>query len=375
MNATGTPSSTPATTNGVTYCFALTVRNFTDTTLPLQRIHLMEHTTPFDGYRRMTEMFKFAFRAAFTTASRYQVDDKTVQIDALTAQLRDLTIYHSPSHALDGTEQQTYVLVCVIGVCGATDPDAVQRQINAAYDRPQGKRQLLEQFGFAWLLPHLGGATERLIGHNTWCTDEVAADYIPDLSAVFAFYVFGWILLIRIERVQMAMSLRAAANSLTSATIIKQRLRLINFARFFLTDHRSNNLLVKEFCRSLTAKLRYAERYAKTSATHRDFEHHLDNISKAQQSDRLGTVSNMIFWLTVLSIPIAFFSALFAINYSSPIMQDAISTLADLRVYFILFGGFVLVVTPICGLILFDRLRNRTKKGDHSKRVNQINDL
>jgi hypothetical protein len=88
-------------------------------------------------------------------------------------------------------------------------------------------------------------------------------------------------------------------------------MRLLNLERYFLLGDRTNNIFLKEACVKLSRQFRLDKRYRKASARHEAFENHINNTSKALQSQRAASLTKMVFLLTVLSVPLAAMQVLF----------------------------------------------------------------
>jgi hypothetical protein len=303
-------------------------------------------------------MFDIACHAVFSTARIIDAGQARIEADGVFIAPKQAVIFSSEPNLLDRTEGRNYVFVASLDIEGAADIDDADRRMKALFDRPAGKMKLLEQLGFETLARGLIADPDRMMAHNTWIVPQADENLRLPITTLFAFFFYGWVILMRIERFQMQMPLSQADSPANSRLIIKQRLRLLNFTRFFRTDHITNHDLLQEYRRELSQKMRYEERFAKISATHNSFEHHLDNISKTSQNQKLGSVSNLILLLTVLSIPIGFISAAVAINFTSPIFRETLSILTDFRLYLLMVVGIALVLAPLIVLKSLDRYLN-----------------
>ena len=178
-------------------------------------------------------------------------------------------------------------------------------------------------------------------------------------GAVFAFYALGWLSAIRIERRQLFMELvPVSAMTLKSGRrIADQRVRIIDQQRHFLTEDRTNDLELRRFCSRLAKKYNLPQRFQRSLEIHQAFEHHLDNSAKLHNASQLGSVANLIFILTILSVPIAFFSAIVAIDVKNDIFVNGRELIKDFRIYSAFLVGVLFTLMPLITLRLLDKFR------------------
>lgn len=306
----------------------------------------------------MTEIFRLAFQASFSDAQRAPLTGKQLARGSARLDLIDCQILHSGAAKLDGTEGVDYLLVCALSVDCEEDPADFWR---GEFRTLESKLALLREFELTEVVDGLSVLPDRLVGQNSYVMRSGDIAYRPSLLSVFAFYLYGWILSLRAERNQLTASLSISFRRSGSRArdIALQRLRVINLSRYFLTDDRSNDPVTKELCDSLRLKFKLDARYERLASLHKDFEHHLDNTSKIAQSEQLGSVSNLIAILTVLSIPISFFSAIVAVNLQSPVFTSASGVLLDYRVYLLFAIGILVALAPFAVLRVVDIARRK----------------
>jgi len=340
---------------GFTQFFALTCQKLGPAAERGPSFPMRDGPNRFAGFTPMTVMFDIACHSVFSSARLLDVGAPSLAVDGATVTLRQAVVFSSDPDLLDRTEGRNYVFVAALDIDGVEDQTEASKSISTRFGRPEGKLALLEALGLGDLARSLIADPDRIMAHNSWTIPRAEEDLRLPLTTLFAFFFYGWVILMRIERFQMQMPLSQADNPANNRNIIKQRLRLLNFTRYFRTDHITNHALLQQYRRDLGKKMRFEDRYAKISATHNSFEHHLDNISKTSQNQKLGSVSNLILLLTVLSVPIGFISAAVAINFASPIFRETFAILLDPRLYVLVLTGAALVLVPLMLLKLIDR--------------------
>ncbi len=356
--------TTPPT--GFTQFFALTCQKLGPGALTGPNHPMRDGPKRFAGFEPMTVMFDIACYSVFSSARVLDVGMPSITIDGLTVTLNQAVVFASEPNLLDRTEGRNFVFVCSLDIQGAADIAEASKAISNNFYRSEGKLALLNALGLSDVARSLIADPDRIMAHNSWIIPRADENLHLPLTTLFAFFFYGWVILMRIERFQMQMPLSQANNPSNNRNIIKQRLRLLNFTRYFRTDHITNHSLLQQYRRDLSKKMRFEDRFAKISATHNSFEHHLDNIAKTSQNEKLGSVSNLILLLTVLSVPIGFISAAVAINFTSPIFRETMTTLIDARLYVLMLVGTALVLAPLMILKLMDRYLSWRRKRRNS---------
>jgi len=152
------------------------------------------------------------------------------------------------------------------------------------------------------------------------------------------------------------------AGDKTVRQIIEQRMRLLNLERYFLLGDRSNDPSLKEISVELRQLYRLDERYLKASARHEAFENHINNASKALQSQRAASLTKMVFLLTVLSVPLATMQVLFGINMDSAIYQKTKEMFLEKTTWAVVVVAVSIVAVPILAARLFDFIRVKKRE-------------
>jgi hypothetical protein len=338
--------------------FALSFQRLKNTKRVSRQYRLDQLQLPCPPLQPMTEIWKIAFRSVFQVAEFGDPDPIIISCDDLVFTLRQIGVFFSPAHALDFTEGDDYMVSCVVSVSTSSGSPVEKSSVVAAYGGAAGKIRLLNELGLTDLTSSMQLSQDRIMGHNAWLRDSVSHAQLDSFLAIYSFYAYGWILLMRMEREQMFMALGQSKLQSSGKAIVRQRLRILNFVRFFLTDDRTNVSELKQFCDDMRARSKYDKRYSRIADAHKDFEHHLDNTAKLAQSRQLGSVSNLIFVLTLFSVPISFFSAALALNFNSPVFEKTMETVVDTRIYVLLGIGAILVLVPFAVFWLFDLMRH-----------------
>ena len=121
--------------------------------------------------------------------------------------------------------------------------------------------------------------------------EEFADD--ESIALISSFFHYGWTISLRLARDQLSININPNESKIlySSSDIIKQRVRLINIKRRFLSYDRTNNRELQELCNTLRNKYNMDVRFESLNTIHEFFEHHLDNASKIMQLRKTRAVS------------------------------------------------------------------------------------
>lgn len=307
--------------------------------------------------RPMTFIFRQAFRRIFAHVAMFEGEHHAAAVPGIDVSLVRAAVFHGSSQTTIGDDGCDVLLV---GLLEVTSPEAgadVHALWRARYGTPEAKMLLLRTLGLEDAADLFVAVPGRIVGQTSTPLEIDHRGREPTLLAIFAFYAAGWLRALRIERRQLSTELQSVSESDLRAgvEISNQRLRILDQQRYFLTADRTNDTELRTFCTSLLGKFKLPERHHRALELHTAFEHHLDNATKLYSANRLGSVSNLILLLTILSVPISVFSAIFAINLKSEAFEHPLNMLVDARLYAALLVGAAIVAIPFVALKLLDR--------------------
>ena len=339
--------------------FALSYQSLTGELPSNQKVQFENRAGEPVYLRPMTSLFRQAFRAIIDSATSFAVSGAAIEVAGAKICLTRFYTFATSGKGIGDGDRADQVLIGIAEVTPDSDKQNYYEVWRTHYRPVEAKLELLRKSGLGVLLDGCNVDDGRVIGHTSTPVEFSVKDREKTISAIFALYVVGWLSAMRITRRQLALKLAplTTMSDGDSQAIADQRLRIINQQRYFLSNDHTNDLDLREFCQKLAEKYKLRERYDRALELHEAFEHHLDNSSKLYSAKQLGSVSNLILILTVLSVPISAFSAIFAINLKSEVMDKPWHILSDQRLYVTLFIGAMWVAVPFIVLKLADRIR------------------
>lgn len=339
--------------------FALSFQKLTETPQDFTTYDLKQRQGETELLQPMTRLFRQAFRSVFDLAMVGCPKGQPAVMPEAQVELRQCCLLRSATALELGGDRPTWLLIVLADVT-PTDPALdIPAWWQQHFRESARKIALARTIGLGGMLDQLQSAPGFSVGHTSFHPDLPWTGRESTISAVYGFYVAAWLSALRIERRQLATRVEPVASLDVPAgiEIANQRLRILNQQRFFLTTDRSNDLELRGLCEALATKYRIAARNARALELHAAFEHHLDNSAKLHSARELGSVSNLILILTILSVPISFFSAIFAINLKSEALEKPWDLMGDYRIYVAFLIGTAVVGIPFLLLKLFDRAR------------------
>jgi len=308
----------------------------------------------------MTAIFRLAFCSMLSDMRTFDLPRKADQeTPPGAARLLQCASFRASTVDMKGRSAPDFLLIAVLELTLPEGADAGQAW--QAFRTVESKMALLEACGMKKVVQSYSSGERQTVGQNSFVVPgEYPCDASP-LSSIFAFYFLGWLTSLRIERSQLRTELAAGPKTTANSgwRIANQRLQILNLSRYFLTNDRTNDASLKGICNALSTKLKLQLRYERALSLHREFEHHLDNTLKIIQSEKLGSVSNLLVILTLLSVPLSFFAAIVAVNMESTIFTSPARVLSDYRIYLLFLVGLAGSLLPFVALKLHDRFRGR----------------
>lgn len=291
----------------------------------------------------MTHIFRLNFWSVFSTVSRIKPTKADCLLGGLSATMTDLYLCYSGDDRLDGVEGENYVVVARFVVNESVERTEEMRTaagVSSERKELQIRRVIDECFDTA-VMDSFKSDVPGFSAHVFDWQDEKNNE---DAALVSAFYHLGWTILLRLDRDQSGVVINPNEKEilLSSSDIIKQRVRLINVKRRFLSRDRTNQKAVRKLCIELAEKYTLEERFEGLNKVHELFESHLDNASKVMQLRKTRAVSNVLNILTFSAIPLGIMGVLLAIDLSASIISEPASVLEVRSVYIISIVSFVI---------------------------------
>ena len=311
----------------------------------------------------MTAPFKIAFDKAFSEVRVRETHAREITISSVRGTVDRIFIFSSDKERLNGTERDDFIVYYRVFIEDEMDANTVESLTTNNADSLKARESVLDQTSADLRSLRLAVYT-GYTGHRAWISKKISDSYAESVACISAFYFYAWILALRIERNQLMQDItpQIRAGDKTVRQIIEQRMRLLNLERYFLLGDRSNDPSLKEISVELRQLYRLDERYLKASARHEAFENHINNASKALQSQRAASLTKMVFLLTVLSVPLATMQVLFGINMDSAIYQKTKEMFLEKTTWAVVVVAVSIVAVPILAARLFDFIRVKKRE-------------
>lgn len=273
----------------------------------------------------MTHIFRMNFEKTFSSVSLFKCPNVSTSIFGIPATISEIFICHSGTDKLEKTEPDDYLICAVLDTHGspAQIDDSIQKwQLETKLHPSSYFKQLFDKALGREFSCYFSSDVPGFSSHTV--TEPHRSDDNQHLALISCFYYYGWLIFLRLHREQINTTVSAdEADTLSSAgTIIRQRIRLINLRRYFLTQDRSSFPSLQKLCEDLKLKYNYAMRYEGLTTTHDLFEHHMDNTSKILQLKKTRAVAHTLNILTLSSIPLAIIGIALNIDLRTSIFQE-----------------------------------------------------
>jgi hypothetical protein len=301
---------------------------------------------------RMTNIFRMNFWSVFSKIYVYTPDKKNCRIYEQPAEISSVFVVYSEEEKfyrknLDRSEYSDYIVTVVFSLkCSASElENAISNKIDVDSDlkRERYIRGLIKEcYGSESM-----DVEATVPGCNAHISEDKDLTDDESIALISSFYHYGWVTLKRLEREQIELKVNPSEKKVLNSSsddIIKQRVRLINIKRRFLSDDRTNNKELKALCLTLQQKYKMNDRFESRKAVLELFEHHLDNTSKIMQVRQTRAVSNVLNILTFSTIPLGLMGTILAIDLSASIFKEPDNVFQVDTLYTILIISFV---TPV----------------------------
>ena len=310
----------------------------------------------------MTAPFRIAFTETFSEVRIRSTPSHEVTISSVKGRVARILIFASGSDRLNGTERDDFIVYYQMEIDGEVDATTARALTTNSRSALKEREAAISQASASFHPPRLAVYT-GFTGHRAWISELFPNEYSGTVACISAFYFYAWILMLRIERNQLTQDItpRLRAGDKAVTEVIEQRMRLINLERYFLLGDRTNNDALRSLCIRLSEQFRLESRYQKASARHEAFENHIENTANALQAQRTASIGNMIFWLTMLSVPLAAMQVIFGINLDNAIYKQ-IDGLLQYTTFAVLVAAVLIVAVPVLGANLVDWFRRRLRR-------------
>jgi len=304
----------------------------------------------------MTAPFQIAFDSVFGEVRVRKSQQREVKISSLNGTVERIFIFASDKARLNGTERDDLIVYFRILIDGI-DAETVDLLTTNSPVALTERQSVIEQ-AFGGEVPLHLSSYSRYPGHQAWISEVSPDEYTGTIACISAFYFYGWILALRIERNQLRQDItpQIRAGDKIVAQIIEQRMRLLNLDRYFLVGDRTTNSYLKEICTKLSERFRLGKRHRKMSERHAAFESHIDNTSTALQAQRTASLTNMVFVFTCLSVPFAAMQVLFGMSLDSSIYLKTAEMISNTKTYVVALAAFAVVGVLVLLLMLVARI-------------------
>jgi hypothetical protein len=293
----------------------------------------------------MTHIFRLNFWSVFSTISRMTPTKAECQLNGLPGRAVGLYVCHSGIDRLDGVEGSNYIVVARFVLNESVERVEEMRR-SAGISSESKELQMRRTIDSCFDSPVMDAFKSDVPGFSAHVFDWPDEASNEDAALVSAFYHFGWTILLRLDRDQSSVVINPNEKEilLSSSDIIKQRVRLINVKRRFLSRDRTNQRSIRKLCIDLAEKYALEERFDGLNKVHELFESHLDNSSKVMQLRKTRAVSNVLNILTFSAIPLGIMGVLLAIDLSASILREPETVIQVRSVYIIAIISFVIPV-------------------------------
>lgn len=341
------------------YIIALSYKEFTNAITPKTVTSLKQNKKVL---KEMTSVFDVNFCKSFSTVSEFEVVHAQAVMYGKSATIKSVYMLYSDKNCLEGMPVDDYIVVAVCSVSGTPEAFEAARErysngrmelrrehdieiINNVCERP-----ILKEF--------VPDAELKQPGYSSHIISDMSMQNIATLACVYAFYCYGWLLLIRLSRDQIEVKLASLEvfSSSLSEEIVVQRQLLINIQRRFMLPDRSTHKGYKNLCEELKEKFQYENRFCLLESTHELIEKHLDNTTKILQLKKTKSLDSAIKFLTCLTVPFSMLGVLLAINLEASIIKSPTAVLNEVTLYIL---AFISLAVPVIIFILIRFLERR----------------
>jgi hypothetical protein len=297
-----------------------------------------------ESLQLMTHIFRMNFWSVFTEVQTFNPIQKNCNIFGMKMTASDVFVCYSSKDRLDATEPADYLIAAVFTLQASSREFKTREQKISRIERRAIIERIIDQLlGIEFIKKFssdVPGYSSHILRDNAGIDDKTTA-------LITAYFCYGWLVLLRLSRDQMTIRTYIDQVSMptSSSDILRQRSRLINIARHFLSHDRSNNPNLQKICDGLRSKYDMDARFENLNTIHSLIERHLDNVTNIVQMQRSRSVSTALNILTFSTIPLAIAGTALAINLEASLLTKPSDVLNSSGLQLIL--GLSLVVPLI----------------------------
>lgn len=311
----------------------------------------------------MTSIFRMGFEQVFDSVRSIE-EPAVVILDDCSLLCRRIVILASSSSRMDSMEGPDYMIILeLVTQDETTDIVAVRDRVLSSSAILNWAKSILRQLAKTGY----GVRLTKFIGHergsSTWTVKEDGKPNITN-SLLFAFFHYGWVILLRLEREQSNLRLSNDLAELTrgTQTILQHRIRLINLERYFLTHDRSSHPEYKAICDDFLNKYNLRARFDRLLSIHEAFELYIQDMTRILESKRSRATTRALKFLAGCSIPISIFGALLKADTSAEIFSRTNDVFVNPKLYTLLLISALPVVLIIALARIADGIGARVHK-------------
>ncbi len=167
----------------------------------------------------------------------------------------------------------------------------------------------------------------------------------------------------RLEREQIALKLQVTEEPEEHIlkTLYVHRLRVINLCRYFLTNNRSSNLVVRDFCRSRVDAHKIKAKYNRYHDILTLCETYINNMNSLSQARGTKAVKKILHLLAFIAIPLGIFGAIIQMSPHHDIIENPLDVLTNGGIWFWVGFSFIMPLLLLTLGYLYDRYASRKK--------------
>lgn len=161
---------------------------------------------------------------------------------------------------------------------------------------------------------------------------------------LFCYYYYANLICWRLEREQISLNLHVdkEPDEHLLKTLSDHRLRVINLYRYFLTNNRSSNLVIRNFCRSRVDAHNIKAKYKRYHEILTACETYINNINSLSQAKGSQAVKKILHLLAFFAIPLGIFGTIMQLSPHHDIIENSQDVLTNSGVWFWVGFSFIM---------------------------------
>jgi len=198
-----------------------------------------------------------------------------------------------------------------------------------------------------------------LVSAENKISDDSRAEHVkPYLTC---YYYYANLICWRLEREQIALKLQVTEEpgEHILKTLYVHRLRVINLCRYFLTNNRSSNLVVRDFCRSRVDAHKIKAKYNRYHDILTSCETYINNMNSLSQARGTKAVKKILHLLAFIAIPLGIFGAIMQMSPHHDIIENPHDVLTHAGIWFWVGFSFIVPLLLLTLGYIYDRYTSR----------------